>query len=200
MFQNIQDVHRGTSFSEEKKRVNIFSNIFTTNNIILYIIVFMISTIGVGQNISIFSIAITAACLSAGIPILGIAVFGLIGNTVAFGTAGSLNYMITLLIFIATMFILKPVYNEENRNEKMKLSIDLFLAVFIVEAVKLLTTGFTLYEGLVVITMAIAAVIFYKIFVNSIVVVQEFRERSAFSIEEVIRCRIVISNCSICIR
>ena len=96
MFQNIQDVHRGTTYNEEKKRINIFSNIFTKNNILLYIIVFMVSTIGVGQNISLFSIAVTAACLSAGIPILGIAVFGLIGNTIAFGTAGALNYMITL--------------------------------------------------------------------------------------------------------
>ena len=198
MFQNIQDASASTEYKEEKRRLNIFSNILTKNNIILYILVLMVSTIGVGQDVSPFSIAIAAACIAGGIPILGVAAFGVAGNAIAFGTSGALNYMITLLVLIVTMFILKPVYNEENRNEKMKIAINVFLAVFLVQAVKLLISGFTLYDGLVGITMAIATVVFYKIFVNSIVVVQEFRERNAFSIEEVIRSKLAFSNCSRC--
>ena len=194
MFQNIQDVHIDTEYKEEKRKFNIFSNIITKNNIILYIIVFMVSTIGVGQDISPFGLAIAAACIAGGIPILGVAAFAFAGNIIAFGTTGALNYMITLLVLIATMFIIKPIYNEENRNEKMKIAVNLFLSVFIVQAVKLLISGFTLYDGLVSITMAIIAVVFYKIFVNSIVVIQEFRQRNAFSIEEVLRSKLIAGN------
>ena len=46
--------------------------------------------------------------------------------------------------------------------------------------------GFTVYDFLVSITFAIVAVVFYKIFVNSLVVLQDFTENRAFSIEEVI--------------
>ena len=122
MFQNIEDVHENIEFNTEKKKTNIFSNIVSKNKIALYIIVLMVSTIGMGQEISLFSIAIVAACIAAGIPILGVAIFGLVGNIITFGTAGALNYMLTLLVLIITMFIIKPLFNEENRNEKMKIA------------------------------------------------------------------------------
>ena len=193
MFQNIQDVHEDIEYEEKKKRVNPFSNVFTKNSIILYLIVFMISTIGVGQDVSIFSLAIVAACISAGIPIFGIATFGLIGNIVAFGTAGALNFMTILLVQIVTMFIFKPLYNVENRNEKMKLSSNVFLGIFIIEMIKIFMSGFTVYDVLVAISMSITTVVFYKIFVNSVVVVEEFSERKAFSIEEVIGASLLLA-------
>lgn len=193
MFQNIQDVQRSTNYNEEKKRANIFSNIISKNKIALYIIVFMVSTVGMGQDISLFSIAIIAACISAGTPIFGVAVCGLIGNIITFGTAGSLNYMVTLLVLIITMFIIKPLYNEENRNEKMKLSLNVFLSIFLVQAVKLLGSGVTIYDGLTTITMSLVTVVFYKIFVSSIVVVEEYDERNAFSIEEIMGASLMIA-------
>lgn len=196
MFQNIEGVQESTEYVEENKKtkkVNIFSNIFTKDNIILYIIIFMVSTIGIGQDISPFSLAIVAACIASGIPILGVAVMGLLGNAVAFGTAGALNYMITLLVLILTFYIIKPTYNDENRNEKIKIALNIFISIFIVNAVKLLITGFTVYDALVAITLAIVSVVFYKIFVNSLVVIQEFRERKAFSIEEVIGASLLLA-------
>lgn len=193
MFQNIQDVHENIQYKEEKRKLNIFSNIITKNNIILYILVFMVSTIGVGQPVSPFSLAIAAACIAAGIPIFGVAIFGIAGNAIAFGTTGALNYMVTLLVMIITMFIYKPVYIEENRNEKIKIAKNLFLSVFLVEAVKLLASPFTIYDGLMVLTTAIITVVFYKIFVNSVVVVKEFTERSAFSIEEVMGASLLLA-------
>lgn len=195
MFQNIQEVEPNTGYTGENKtkKLNIFSNVFTKNNILLYIIVFMVSTLAVGQDVSPFSLAVVAACIASGIPILGVAVIGLIGNIIAFGTEGALNYMITLLILIITLFIIKPVYNEEGRNEKIKIAFNVFLSVFIVNSVKLLITGFTIYDGLVAIMLAVATVIFYKIFVNSLVVVQEFKERKALSIEEVLGASLLLA-------
>ena len=193
MFQNIEDVHENIEFNTEKKKTNIFSNIVSKNKIALYIIVLMVSTIGMGQEISLFSIAIVAACIAAGIPILGVAIFGLVGNIITFGTAGALNYMLTLLVLIITMFIIKPLFNEENRNEKMKIAKNVFLSIFLVQAIKLLGAGFTIYDGLMTITMAVVTTAFYKIFVNSIVVIQEYDERNAFSIEEVMGASLLLA-------
>ena len=193
MFQNIQDVQGRIEYKEEKKKLNIFSNIITKNNIILYIIVFMVSTIGIGQDMSPFSLAITAACMAAGIPIFGIAVCGIAGNSIAFGTSGALNYMVTLLVMIITMFLAKPIYNDENRNEKIKIAKNLFFSVFIVEFIKLFMIKFTLYDVMMLVTISMVTVVFYKIFVNSIIVIQEFNEHSAFSIEEVIGASLLLA-------
>lgn len=193
MFQNIQEVQGKIDYSEEKKKLNIFSNIIAKNNIILYIIVFMVSTIGIGQDMSPFSIAITAACMAAGVPIFGIAVCGIVGNSIAFGTSGALNYMITLLVMIITIFVAKPIYNDENRNEKIKIAKNVFLSVFIVEVVKLFMIQFSLYDAMMLVTISLVTVVFYKIFVNSIVVIQEFNEHSAFSIEEVIGASLLLA-------
>ena len=193
MFQNIQDVDKNIEYNEEKRKLNIFSNIFSKNKIALYIIVFMVSTIGMGQDISLFSIAIVSACLATGVPIFGVALFGLVGNIITFGTTGALNYMITLLVLIITMFIIKPLYNEENRNEKMKLSLNVFITMVLVQAIKILGSGFTIYDGLMALTVAIVTTVFYKIFVNSIVVIQEYDERNAFSIEEVMGASLMLA-------
>ena len=193
MFQNIQDVSQNIEDVQEKRRLNIFLNIISKNKIALYIIVFMVSTIGMGQDISLFSIAVVAACIAAGIPIFGATLFGLIGNIITFGMAGALNYMVTLLVLIITMFIIKPLFNEENRNEKMKLSLNVFLGVFLVQAIKLLSSGLTIYDGLMTITMALVTTVFYKIFVNSIIVIQEYGERNAFSIEEVMGASLLLA-------
>lgn len=193
MFQNIEHVNKNMEEMQEKRKLNIFSNVLSKNKIALYIIVFMISTIGMGQDISLFSIAIVAACIAAEIPILGVVVFGLIGNIITFGTAGALNYMVTLLVLIITMFIIKPLYNEDNRNEKMKISLNVFLSIFLVQVIKLLGSGLTIYYGLMTITMSVVTAVFYKIFVNSIAVIQEYDERNAFSIEEVMGASLLIA-------
>ena len=193
MFQNIQDVHENIEYNSKKRKANIFSNVISKNKIALYIIVFMISTIGMGQNISPFSIAMVSACIAAGIPILGVAIFGLLGNIITFGTVGALNYMVTLLVLIITMLIFKPIYNEENRNEKIRISLNVFLSMFLVQAIKIISSGFTMYDGLLIVTMGLITVTFYKIFVNSIVVIQEYDDRNAFSIEEVLGASLLLA-------
>jgi len=200
MIQNIDDVYGDVRYKtktgekgEKVKRANIFSNVFAKENILLYIIVFMISTIGIGQDVSPFSLAIVTACIAAEIPILGIAVMGLIGNSIAFGVTGALNYMVMLLVLIATFFVFKPVYNEESRNEKIKISFNLFISIFLVWIFKLLIAGFSVYGLFVTITMTIVTVMFYKIFVNSLSVIQDFRTSKAFSIEEVLGASLLLA-------
>ena len=192
MFQNIENnVNNVEEKSIEKRK--IITNIFTRNNIIICILTLMISTIGIGQESSIFSLSIIAACLANNIPIIGITICGLIGNAIGFGVNGILSFIITLLVLMVSMFIFKPIYNEENRNEKIKVGKNLILATLVINLVQAILTNFTVYDTLASISSAIIAFVFYKIFVNSIVVMQNIRENKLFSIEEVIGASLLIA-------
>lgn len=193
MFQNIQNDVQTEQEKDVNKKVNIFANVFAKQNILLYIISFMASTIGMGQGVSPFSLSITASCFSCGIPAIGIMLFSLIGNIIAFGINGAVNYILTLLVFMVTFFILKPKYNEQSRNEKIKIGKNLFISTLLVGIIRLLMSTFTIYDLLLTITLAIISFVFYKIFVNSIVVIQDFREKRAFSIEEVIGASLLLA-------
>ena len=193
MFQNLQNDVQTNNEKDVNKKINIFSNVFSKQNILLYIISFMVSTIGMGQDVSPFSLSISASCLSSGVPALGVIIVSLIGNIIAFGVNGLLNYIITLLVLLFTFFIFKPKYNEENRNEKIKIGKNLFISTLLVGIAKLLMSTFTIYDLLLSITLSILSFIFYKIFVNSIVVLRDFGEKRAFSIEEVVGASLLLA-------
>ena len=53
--------------SKNNTSIEIIKNLLSIKNIIIYIIAFMISTLGMGQEVSPFSIAIVGACLAGGV-------------------------------------------------------------------------------------------------------------------------------------
>ena len=134
-----------------------------------------------------------AACFSNSIPLLGVAIVSAVGNAIRFGMEGALSYLLTVLVMVATLFILKPKYNEEERNEKIKVGKNIFIATLIVQLVKSFMSTFTVYDGLVSITFAIITFVFYKIFVNSMIAMENFQEKKAFSIEEVIGTSLLLA-------
>ena len=198
MFQNLSEdtidlKSQDTMGNEEKNRVNIFANVFRKENIAIYIVAFMLSFVSLGGEFSIFSISLLGACLSFSIPALGIIIVSLIGNLIKFGVGGGLEYLLTSLVLIATLFIVKPRYNEQERNEKIKIGKNVFIASLLIGIIKIFMTTVTLYDILSTITLSIIALVFYKIFVNSLVVVQEFYKNRAFSIEEVIGASLLLA-------
>ena len=194
MFQNIND----NTINLEKNKIrenitNIIANIFTKKYITLYIISFMISQVALGGEFSIFSISLLGACFASSVPLLGIIVISLIGNLIKFGANGALDYFLTTLVMMISLFILKPVYNELERNEKLKVGKNIFIATLIVQIIKFAMSIFTIYDIISTITISIIAVVFYKIFVNAITVLQDFNRKSAFSIEEVIGASLLLA-------
>ena len=194
MFQNINE---DTIDIEEKintnGKLNIFSNVFTRNNMMLYIVSFMLSLVGINEEFSIFSISMLGACFASSVPALGIVGVSIIGNFIRYGVGGGLGYFITALVLVISLFIFKPRYNEKERNEKIKIGKNIFIATIVVQIVKFMISGYTLYDVLSGITLSIIALVFYKIFVNSITVLQNFREKRAFSIEELIGASLMIA-------
>ncbi len=195
MFQNMDgnaiNVNEGKK--EVKSGVNIFSNVFTKKNILIYIVSLLVSLVSIGWDFSVFSISLLGACLSSSVPVLGIVLISLVGNGIKFGVGGALEYFLTTLVLVVSLFIFKPRYNENERNEKIRIGKNIFLATIIIQIAKYAISGFTLYDILSGITVAIIAMVFYKIFVNSIVVLQDFRQKKAFSIEELMGASLLLA-------
>lgn len=189
MFQNVNentiDVDSKNA-SDDKNKVNIFANIFTKDNIVLYLVSFMLSFVGLGGEFSIFSVSMLGACISLEIPVLGIIVVSLLGNFLKFGLGGLIGYFISSLVLIIGLFVFKPRYNEQERNEKIKIGKNIFSSVLVIQIIKIMAFGFTFYDTLASITLAMIALVFYKIFVNSVVLLKEFYKKRAFTVEEVI--------------
>lgn len=194
MFQNISEGAIDVEKNDIKQNgINIFSNVFAKQNITLYIVSFMLSQVGIGREFSIFAISMLGACFASSIPLLGIIIVSLVGSLIKYGVGGALGYFLTALVMIVTLFIFKPVYNEQERNEKIKIGKNVFLATILVQIIKFAINGFTLYDVLSSIVLSIVALVFYKVFVNSVVVLQDFTKRRAFSIEEVIGTSLILA-------
>ena len=192
MFQNIEGVVENTPKYTNSK-LKILANVLEVKNIAIYVVSLMISMVGMGGTISPFAISIFGACFANSIPLLGVVIFSLIGTAIGYGIEGLLTYMLTALVMIATFFIIRPVVNIEEKNEKVKIAKHVFISSAIVQLAKMMMSGFTIYDLLVSITFSIIALVFYKIFVNSIVVLQDFKDNRAFSIEEVIGASLLIA-------
>ena len=179
--------------SKQNTGKEILKNLVNVKNVMIYIIAFMISTIGMGQEVSPFSIAIVAASLAGGIPAIMVVIAGLIGNIIGVGTIGALNYILIILMLLILICIKPPKENDQYKNEQIQISGHIFVSILLVMIAKLILTRFTIGDMLLHITLAIFSVVFYKIFVNSLVVIQEITEKRAFSIEEVIGASLLIS-------
>ncbi len=196
MFQNINEDTiniNNENTRDNKQGVNMFANVFAKNNIVLYVVSFMLSMVGLTGEFSIFSVSMLGACFASSVPALGIVLVSLIGNLIKYGVGGALGYFLTALIMVVTLFLIKPVYNEQERNEKIKIGRNVFISTLLLQIVKLAISTFTIYDMLSGVAVSIIALVFYKIFVNAIVVLQDFNKRSAFSIEEVIGASLLLA-------
>lgn len=196
MFQNINEDTiniNNENTRDNKQGVNIFANVFAKNNIVLYVVSFMLSMVGLTGEFSIFSVSMLGACFASSVPALGIVLVSLIGNLIKYGVGGALGYFLTALIMVVTLFLIKPVYNEQERNEKIKIGKNVFISTLLLQIVKLAISTFTIYDMLSGVAVSIIALVFYKIFVNAIVVLQDFNKKSAFSIEEVIGASLLLA-------
>ena len=206
MFQNIskQDEEvfdEDVELNKENRVKGILKENISIQNCIIYILAFMVSLVG-GQDsmftsIAPFGFAIIAASIGARIPALLVCIVTLIGTTIKFGGNGLLFYILTLLIFLAFVLIKRPK-EEEERNEKIKVGIQMSLAVFIVQTVKMLFNGFLVYDLAYNIMLSLVTYILYKVFVNALIVFSEAGIKKVFSIEEVMGSALLLAiavNC-----
>lgn len=199
MFQNISEqetINNNDEQIESKKKFSIkqlLKNMLTIPNIIIYVVSFMISTVSILDGMAVFAMAIFAAACSNGMVAGLVYVSTLAGTFVGLGKEAFLNYLLTSLFFMVLMLLVKPRIQEETKNEKMLLGKHLIFAVICLQAVNLFTGTYLIADLLITIMQAILTYIFYKIFVNSIPVLQDIGSKKAFTIEEVIGASLLVS-------
>lgn len=202
MFQNISGQQEQYNEYEEiqynkNDKIKLFlQKALTKQKILVYIIAFMLSTIQCPNGIAPFAIAILAACCSNKIPTLIVYVCTLLGTLIGLGTSSALSYLLTSIVFVLMILIIRPREQEEYENEKLKLGKYVFLSSFLVQASGMLFGSFLVYDLLSSIMIGISSYIFYKIFSNSLIVVNEFGIKRAFAIEEVIGASIMLAVCA----
>ena len=202
MFQNIsRDLNSdGNNYEENDKKVNIkdvIKKLFAKENLVLYVITFLISMVGFSENSLIlsfapFGLAIIAGTLSNNRPIGVMYVLSLIGTFISFGLTNLLVYFLTSLVFFIAILIRRPRI-QENVNEKKKIGGHLFFAVLMVQVVPMFFRDFYVFELLSGIMLGITTLIFYKIFANSITLIIDFGTKRAFTIEEVIGTSLLLA-------
>ncbi|MBO5479108.1 MAG: SpoIIE family protein phosphatase [Clostridia bacterium] len=201
MFQNIQgqasfgDEYEETDYKENKIK-RFLKTAITPQKILIYIASFMLSTIECASGVAPFAIAIFAACFSNRVPVLIVYVLTLLGSFIGLGGSSTLMYLLTSLVFIVMTLIFKPKEGLEYENERLKLGKYVFISAFLVQVSKIFFGNFMVYDLLMSAMVAISSYIFYKIFANSIIVINEFGKKKAFAIEEVIGASILLAICA----
>lgn len=206
MFQNISNDYDDQNIEEEYEDVKlnsknrIIKRIFSVQNIIIYILSFMMSMVGFGNGLAPFGLAIFATSCSTNIPIGIVYILTLIGTFIGFGGNILLAYFLTTLVFILSIILFKPKIQNEYKNEKRKLGLHLFFSTLIVQFCVEIFGGLIVYDVLFSIALSISTVVFYKIFSNSLIVLKEYGKKQAFTIEEVIGASLIITIAISCFR
>lgn len=197
MFQNIpmddynHSVQNKEFFKKEKFK-NIIKTSFTKQNIIIYVIAFMLSIVDFGVASVPFGLAIVAALASNLAPIGIPFIITCIGTGIGLGKEYLLTYILTSLIFFFSTLVFRQNLGEEFSNEKIKLGKNLIFSILIVQICSLIFTTFILYDLLAGIMMAFTTYVFYKIFAGSISTIREYEDKKVFTIEEIIGASLML--------
>jgi len=194
MFQNISnsDVYQEDNIKEN--RINLLlKEIFKPRNCVMYLLTFLLSMVEIKEGILPFGLAIVGACLGSTIPIFMVYLVSLISAAIFHGGVGFSNYFYTSLLFFLFIFFFKPKIATEERNEIFKVGTRLFAASFIyciIQNIRGTLAASNVFIGFILSLLTYA---FYKIFVNGIVVIRDYPQKEAFTVEEIIAATILFA-------
>ena len=194
MFQNFaENIITKYKNIKENDELNSKNRLLIMQNILVYIIAFLISTVPIKGTVTPFAMAIFVACCNSNIPAGIILLITTIGTIVGFGSNGALIYILNVLVFMISILFVKPII-QDNRNEMTKLGKNLIISTSIVQIVKcIVKKELFVYDILISVSSVILTYIFYKIFVNSVSVIKNINKEKIFSIEEIIGATIIVS-------
>ena len=191
MFQNVINQNQIEQEDVKTRKID-FKKLLKINDIVLYAIAFLVSMVKF-NDISPFGLAIFAAACSNKIPVGILYIAVAIGSFIGGGVNGILTFLVTSLLFVALILIFRPKLQNIDKNEKQKLGIFVAVSAFVVQASKMFFTMFLVYDLISSIALGIITYIFYKIFANSIIVIDQYGIKKAFAIEEVMGASLLIS-------
>ncbi len=120
MFQNVEekDININNNDEEEivkdsNKIVLILKELFSIQNIIIYIITLLVSMQGLKNTVAPFGLAMVAACIGENIPIVGVFIMAIIGTWIRFGFGMTAKMVLMLVIFFALILLFKGKFAIE---------------------------------------------------------------------------------------
>lgn len=193
MFQNVSNSRIDMQSDNDKNFKIILKELFTLHNIIIYILTFLVSMVSIKNEIIPFGLAILAACMGGTVPIFMVYIISFISTWIFHGLTGLGTFFGTSVIFFILIFIFKPKISLDDRNEVLKVGSRLFLASFLYNFIDNIRGIFLIYDVFLGLVIAALTYTFYKIFVNGIVVIRDWGEKKAFTVEELIAASIILS-------
>lgn len=202
MFQNIADM------GSEQESINNKTNdikyrlkeIFKYQNVIIYILTLLLSTLTIKNQIMPFGLAMVAACIGETVPIIGVFLMALIGTAISMQKSAVSNFIVTSIIYFILVLFFKAKVAVEERNEVVKTGGKLFAACMIVSIIKCFTGIFLLYDVFMSIISSSIVYVFYKLFVNGLAFIKDFNIKKAFTMEELIAGILIISLASLSLK
>lgn len=205
MFQNLSNNTEDNFYEEVQTKDNernsntkkeILKRAFSIQNCVIYVLSFLVSIAGKETgllSIAPFGFAIVAASVGTGIPAVLVCLISIIGTVFRSGASYILTYILTMLVFFASIIIVRPkeIIGEYEVNEQRKVALHISLSVLIVQLIPMFFKIFYVYDLLYSIMLSISTFILYKIFVNSLSVYKGLGIKKVFSIEEVIGASII---------
>ncbi len=193
MFQNIADVDAQEENIKTNNTVYRLKQIFRYQNIIIYILTFLMATLSIKGEIVPFGLAMLAACVGETVPLIGVYISAIVGTFVGNGAAATGNFVgISIVYFLLVLFVKTKIAIDE-RNESIKSGGKLFSAAMIVTIITSYRNTFSWYDVFMGSISASIMYVFYKIFVNGLATIKEFNNKKAFTIEEVVASVIIAS-------
>lgn len=197
MFQNItEEIHEDKTENHVNLK-RIIKELFSFQNILIYFFTFCMSTLSIKQDIIPFGLAMVAACVGSTVPIIGVYITSLIGTFVGNGFSAMSNFIAISVMYIVLVLLFKSKVAVDERNEVVKTGGKLFWACMIVEIIKNIKGVFLMYDLLIGVISSALVYVFYKIFVNGLIVFKDFKIKEAFTIEELIASTIMIAITSL---
>lgn len=198
MFQNItEEIHEEENLKNNIKVKKLLKELFTFKNIFIYILTFFMSTLSIKQDIIPFGLAMVAACIGSTIPIVCVYFVAVIGTFVGNGVSALSNFIAISIMYFVLVLLFRSKVAIDERNEVLKTGGKLFFACLIVEIVKNLKGVFLVYDLLIGVISSALIYVFYKIFVNGLIVIKDFKTKNAFTIEELVASTIIIAVTSL---
>ena len=193
MFQNVSNSRIDINKEDNKKVSLILKELFTVHNLVIYILTFLFSMVSIKNEIIPFGLAILAACMGGTVPIFMVYIVSFISTWIFHGGDGLATFFGTSIIFFVLIFIFKPKVSLGERNEVLKVGTRLFFASFLYNLINNIRGVFLIYDLFLGLVIAALTYTFYKIFVNGIVVIRDWGEKKAFTVEELIAASIIIA-------
>ena len=201
MFQNVADASiqedNSNTVNESITKIEYrLTEIFKVQNVIIYLLTFLISTLSVKNMEVPFGLAIVAGCVGETIPVIGVFIAAILGTILGNGFSGLGNFLITSIIYFALVIIFNYKVAVDERNEVIKTGGKLFFSCLIIPIIRCITGVFLIYDVFIAVISSSILYVFYKIFVNGLIIIENFNEKKAFTIEELIASVIILAIAS----